>query len=167
MFENLRLRINGPRAADDDAQIVSAKPRRSRSRRKRAGPGPSLTRSRSIVRAPDMTASAVARSSSRCCRSRGPPNGSKWRLAGAILPSAVIATLIRTKGRAGFFFILAKAVQPRINTDGHGLKMALPHPNPLPKERALATLIRVHQCPSVVCLPSSVVFRLSVMAARQ
>ena len=47
-----------------------------------------------------MTASAVARSSSRWRWSRALPKGMKWRLAGASLPSAVVAAFIKTKGRA-------------------------------------------------------------------
>src|SRR5204862_3620265 len=56
---------------------------------------------RSTVRAPAMTASARARSSSKSSRSRRLLNGTKWRVVGANLPSAVVATLIKTNGSLG------------------------------------------------------------------
>ena len=52
----------------------------------------------STVRAPAITASAVARKASRCSWSRVLVNDDTARLAVAIFPSAVIAILISTKG---------------------------------------------------------------------
>ena len=80
-------------------RLNSARPRRKRRRRYLAGPGPRVTGLESTVRAPAITASAVARSWSRCSWSRRLPNEETRRLAVAIFPSAVIAMLTRTKGK--------------------------------------------------------------------
>src|SRR5580692_66337 len=69
----------------------------------------------STVRAPAMTASAVARSSCICSRSRSLPKGTNSRLANAIFPSAVMAKLENTKGNFEFFaLIFASQDQHRI-----------------------------------------------------
>ena len=59
-------------------------------------------RFKSTVRAPAITASAVARISSKWSRSRPLPNVETARLAVAILPSAVIAMLMKTNGSLEF-----------------------------------------------------------------
>ncbi len=82
-------------------RLYSAKPFFSRSRRNRAGPGPRFTSPELTVRAPDMTASAVARNSSRCSKSRRLVKVETAWLAVAILPSAVIAMLTKTSGSPG------------------------------------------------------------------
>ncbi len=56
----------------------------------------------STVRAPAITASAVARKASRCSWSRALVNDDTARLAVAILPSAVIAMFTSTNGRFDF-----------------------------------------------------------------
>src|SRR5213075_2994077 len=76
----------------------SARPRFTRLCRYSAAPGPRVTGLRSTVRAPDITASAVMRSSIICSLSRLLLNEEDARLAVAILPSAVIARFRKTKG---------------------------------------------------------------------
>ena len=61
--------------------------------------GPSVTFAPSTVRAPAITASAVALRSSKWSWSRQLPNEDTARLAVAIFPSAVMAMFTRTKGR--------------------------------------------------------------------
>jgi hypothetical protein len=55
----------------------------------------------STVRAPAITASAVARNSSKCLWSRVLPNDDTARFAVAIFPSAVITMFTKTKGSFG------------------------------------------------------------------
>jgi len=83
-------------------RFSSARPRDLRLRRNISPPAFIVTGKASIVRAPAMTASAVARRSIICRRSRALPKGAKRRWPWAILPSAVMATLMRTNGREGF-----------------------------------------------------------------
>ena len=83
-------------------KLYSAKPRLSRRRRNFAGPGPMVVDAESTVRAPAITASAVARNSSKCPRSRGLPNDVTARFAVAIFPSAVIAMFTSTNGNFEF-----------------------------------------------------------------
>src|SRR5207248_1981737 len=95
-------------------KLYSARPFLSRRRRNRDGPGPRLTASWSAVRAPDITASAVARSSSKCWKSRLLLNVDTARLAVAILPSAVIAMFTKTNGRSLPRFELRALVDSRL-----------------------------------------------------
>ena len=83
-------------------KLYSASPRWSRYRRNFAGPGPRLMGAESTVRAPAITASAVARKSSRCSWSRALPKDETARLAVAIFPSAVIAMFTSTNGNFEF-----------------------------------------------------------------
>ena len=102
MFEYFSMRIDRTRAADNDAQIVfrqaAFKPLSPEFHR--AGTMP--VDAESTVRAPDITASAVARSSSKCSRSRGLPNDFTARFDVAIFPSAVIAMFTSTNGSFEF-----------------------------------------------------------------
>ena len=79
-------------------KLYSASPFLSRKRRNLAGPGPRLMAAESTVRAPAITASAVARNSSKCLWSRALPNDDTARFAVAIFPSAVIAMFTKTNG---------------------------------------------------------------------
>ena len=72
----------------------------------------------STVRAPAITASAVARSLSRCSWSRALLNDATARFAVAIFPSAVIAMFTKTNGSFGLRtlgFELIKSASHRRN----------------------------------------------------
>src|SRR5439155_22526031 len=90
--------LSEPEPLATTRRLYSASPLLIRNRRYRAGPGPRLTPSCCTVRAPDITASAVARSSSRCSKSRRLLKVDTTRLAVAILPSTLIAMSINTNG---------------------------------------------------------------------
>ena len=79
-------------------KLCAANPRFNRNRRNFAGPGPRLIGADATVRAPAMTASAVARNSNRCSWSRALPKDETIRFIVAILPSAVIAMFTSTNG---------------------------------------------------------------------
>ena len=79
-------------------KLFSISPFLSRKRRNLAGPGPRLMAAESTVRAPAITASAVARNSSKCFWSRMLPNDDTARFAVPIFPSAVIAMFTKTNG---------------------------------------------------------------------
>lgn len=104
MFKNFRLGIYRAAAADDDAQIVFAEAAGQPLSLVFFPPGPRVTPGVATVRAPAITASAVARSSIMCSRSRSLPKGTNSRLAKAIFPSAVIAKLEKTNGSFWFLF---------------------------------------------------------------
>ena len=93
-------RLTLPERLTTMRRLYSARPRLSRRRRNFAGPGPRLIGLRSAVRAPAITASTVARSSSRCSWSRRLPKEETARLAVAILPSAVMAMFTNTNGKS-------------------------------------------------------------------
>ena len=70
------------------------------------------------VLAPAITASAVARSLSRCSWSRALPNDDTARFAVAIFPSAVIAMFTKTNGSVELWilaFEFTKAASHRRN----------------------------------------------------
>src|SRR2546422_11547341 len=79
-------------------RLYSARPLCNRSRRNLAGPGPRLTICSLTVRAPDITASAVARSSSKCLKSCLLLKVDTARLAVAVLPSVGMGS---GEGRVG------------------------------------------------------------------
>ena len=74
VFENFRAGIDRAAAADDDAQIILRQPVFKPQSPEFGRPGPRLMAAESTVRAPAITASAVARNSSKCSRSRALPN---------------------------------------------------------------------------------------------
>ena len=96
------LGLSDPDPLTTTRRLDSARPLRTRRRRNLGPPCPRVTGWASTVRAPAMTASAVARRSSRFCWSRALPKVDTEPLAVAILPSAVIAILMRTNGRLAF-----------------------------------------------------------------
>lgn len=83
-------------------KLFSINPFLSRNRLNLAGPGPKLMAAESTVRAPAITASAVARNSSKCSWSCVLPNDDTARFAVAIFPSAVIAMFTKTNGSFEF-----------------------------------------------------------------
>jgi len=91
------VRVQRAGTADDHAQVVFRQTPFPAQLRYFGGPDRNGG-AESTVRAPITTASARARNSYNKARSRGLPNGTNLRLAGASLPSTVVATLMKTKG---------------------------------------------------------------------